>query len=103
MSYSTSLEDKLKEETETLKEKVECINEINLIREKSFRYSKYSLWFLFGSLATSIISLYYLINNQDIYIPIFITSLGLYFGYDELQQRKNKLLDSIEEVLRYKC
>ena len=103
MSNSISLEDKLKEETETLKERAECLNEINLMREKSLKYSKYSLGLLLGSLISSITTLYYVVNNQDIYIPIFLLSAGLYLGYDELKRKNSRLLSSMEEIIRYKC
>jgi len=99
-----NLESKLNENIEAMKKKAKCFDEVNSMYEKSIKYSKYGVGLLSGSLISSLSTLYYLINNnQTVYIPLLFTSIGLYFGYDELSRRRKGLLSSISELLRYKC
>ena len=91
--------------SEKLDEKPELLEnrEVQTRWEKMYRHCKYSLGFLVGSAAGYISSMYFLLNDQkEIYIPLLLTSVGLYIGFDELRHKVKEMASSIEEIIKYK-
>ena len=90
--------------SEKLDEKPELLEnrEIQTLWEKMYKHCKYSLGFLVGSAAGYISSMYFLLNDQNVYVPLSLVSLGLLYGHYKFKRKGEEMAESIEELIEYR-